>query len=208
MPSVPPTASDHPATWKFDYPIYHPLTRAQWRAWLAANHTVDRGVWVCSWRQATGRPRVAYEDLVEEALCFGWIDSTVNVLDDDRALQLITPRKPKSTWTRLNRQRVADMEAAGLMTDAGRHAVEIARENGWWTILDPVEDLLVPDDLGAALDSNDTARGVVIGLEPGAPLSSRLGVVDRIAELPLRRVLGTRRRLGGHRRTNLGVPAP
>jgi uncharacterized protein YdeI (YjbR/CyaY-like superfamily) len=96
--------------------------------------------------------------VVEEALCFGWIDSTVNVLDDDRALQLITPRKPKSTWTRLNRQRVADMEASGLMTDAGRHAVEIARENGWWTILDPVEDLLVPGDLGAALDANDTAR--------------------------------------------------
>ena len=96
--------------------------------------------------------------MVEEALCFGWIDSTTSRLDDDRGLQLLTPRKPKSTWTRLNRQRVADMEAAGLMTDAGRRAVETAKRNGWWTILDPVEDLVVPDDLSAALDANPTAR--------------------------------------------------
>jgi uncharacterized protein YdeI (YjbR/CyaY-like superfamily) len=70
----------------------------------------------------------------------------------------MTPRKPKSTWTRLNRQRVADMEAAGLMTDAGRGAIERARSNGWWTILDPVEDLVEPDDLSAALDAEPTAR--------------------------------------------------
>jgi len=158
MPSVPPTASDHPATWKFDYPIYHPLTRAQWRAWLAANHTVDRGVWVCSWRQATGRPRVAYEDLVEEALCFGWIDSTVNTLDDERGLNLMTHRKPKSTWTRLNRRRIASLDRAGLVTPAGWRAVEVAKANGWWTITDPVEDLLEPDDLAAALDDDPDAR--------------------------------------------------
>jgi uncharacterized protein YdeI (YjbR/CyaY-like superfamily) len=158
MAAEPPSCSEHPAEWKFGYPIYHAETRAQWRAWLEANHDSARGVWLCSWRGAIARPVCRYPEVVEEALCFGWIDSTVNVLDDDRALQLLTPRKPKSTWTRLNRRRVADMEAAGLMTDAGRHAVEIARENGWWTILDPVEDLLVPDDLGAALDANDTAR--------------------------------------------------
>ena len=96
--------------------------------------------------------------MVEEAICFGWIDSTASRLDDDRGLQLLTPRKPKSTWTRLNRQRVADMEAAGLMTDAGRRAVDIAKGNSWWTILDPVEDLVEPDDPSAALDANPTAR--------------------------------------------------
>ncbi len=158
MGSVPPSSSNHPATWKFGYPIYHAESRAQWRSWLDENHHTARGVWLCSWRTVTGRPTCPYPDVVEEAICFGWIDSTATRLDDDRGLQLLTPRKPKSTWTRLNRQRVADMEAAGLMTDAGRRAVEIASGNGWWTILDPVEDLLEPDDLSSALDANRAAR--------------------------------------------------
>ena len=97
---------------------------------------------------------MAYADLVEEAICFGWIDSTVNTLDDERGLQLMTPRKPKSGWTRLNRQRVAALEAQGRMTDAGRRAVEAAKANGWWTIYDAVEDLLEPDDLADALDAS------------------------------------------------------
>lgn len=139
-------------------PIFHAETRATWRAWLEINHDAQRGVWLCSWRAVTGRPVCPYPEAVEEAICFGWIDSTVNVLDDDRALQLMTPRKPKSAWTRLNRQRAASMEEAGLMTDAGRRAVETARHNGWWTISDPVEDLLEPADLTAALDTNADAR--------------------------------------------------
>lgn len=156
--SVHPTASDHPATWKFGYPIHHPLTRAQWRAWLEDHHTSAKGMWLCSWKPATGRPAVPYVDAVLEALCFGWIDSTATVLDAERGLQLMTPRKAKSTWTRLNRRRVEELEAAGLMTEAGRRSVRIAQENGWWTILDPVEDLIEPDDLAAALDANPAAR--------------------------------------------------
>jgi len=158
MSSAPLSSSAHPATWKFGYPIYHAESRAQWRAWLEANHDAAPGVWLCSWRTVTGRPTCPYPEVVEEAICFGWIDSTVSHLDDERGLQLLTPRKPKSTWTRLNRQRVGDMEAAGLMTDAGRRAVDAARGNGWWTILDPVEDLVEPDDLSAALDANPMAR--------------------------------------------------
>jgi uncharacterized protein YdeI (YjbR/CyaY-like superfamily) len=120
--TIPTTASDHPASWKFDFPIYHPPDLAAWRAWLAASCDTVRGVWVASWRKASGRDSVDYVDLVEEAICFGWIDSTVNTLDDARGLQLMTPRKPKSGWTRLNRQRVAALEAQGRMTDAGRRA--------------------------------------------------------------------------------------
>lgn len=154
----PPSASEHPATWKFDYPIYHAESRAQWRSWLAANHRELRGVWLCSWRNHVDSPRCPYPEAVEEAICFGWIDSTVGIIDDERGVQLYTPRKTKSTWTRLNRQRVADMEAAGLMTDAGRRAVEAAKANGWWTILDPVEDLIEPAELAAALDRDTAAR--------------------------------------------------
>jgi uncharacterized protein YdeI (YjbR/CyaY-like superfamily) len=168
MSQVRPSASEHPAEWTFGLPIFHAETREQWRAWLAANHEAARGVWLCSWKPHTGRPACPYPEAVEEALCFGWIDSTVNTLDDDRALQLMTPRKPKSSWTRLNRQRVAAMEAAGLMTDAGRRAVEVAKANGWWTLMDAVEDLLEPDELAAALDADGAARAAWDGFPPSA----------------------------------------
>lgn len=157
-PAVPPTASDHPATWKFDMPIFHAETRDSVRAWLLAHHAGERGVWLATWRSGSGRPVVPYPEVVEEAICVGWIDSTVNVLDDDRRLQLLTPRKPRSGWTRLNRERAARMEAQGLMTDAGRRAVAAAQANGWWTIYDPVEDLIEPEELAAALDASPAAR--------------------------------------------------
>ncbi len=168
MPTVPATASDHPDTWKFDFPVYHPADLAAWRSWLEAHHDDTRGVWVVSWKKASGREPVPYEDLVLEALCFGWIDSTVNALDDERGMQLMTPRKARSGWTRLNRRRVAEMEAQGRMTDAGRRAVAIAQENGWWTLADSVEDLIEPDDLTAALDAEPAARSTWDGFPPSA----------------------------------------
>ena len=143
-------------------------TREEWRAWLEQHHATATEVWLVFYKKHTGKPRVPYDDAVEEALCFGWIDSTVNLLDDDRGLQLMTPRKPRSGWTRLNRRRVAEMEAQGRMTDAGRRAVEVAKANGWWTIYDPVEDLLEPDDLAGALDDSPAARTAWDGFPPSA----------------------------------------
>lgn len=165
---IPPSASQHPESWKFDLPIYHPSDLAAWRTWLAAHHGRARGVWVATWRKPSGRVAVAYADLVEEAICFGWIDSTVNVLDDHRALQLMTPRKPKSSWTRLNRRRVAALEAEGRMSEAGRRAVEVARANGWWTIYDPIEDMVEPDDLAGALDATPAGRAAWDTFPPSA----------------------------------------
>lgn len=154
----PPTASDHPATWRFGFPIYHAESRSQWRSWLEHNYTSVRGVWLCSWRGGIERPRCPYPHVVEEAICFGWIDSTATLLDDDRGLQLITPRKTKSPWSRLNRQRAADMEERGLMTSAGRAAIGVAKANGWWNISDQVEDLEEPADLATVLDRRRPAR--------------------------------------------------
>lgn len=163
-----PPISDHPATGKFGYPIIHAETREQWRAWLEQNHGTARGVWLCSWRTGTQRPRCPYPEAVEESICFGWIDSTTTILDDERGLQLFTPRRAKSAWTRLNRQRAAEMESRGLMRDAGRRAIAAATANGWLTISDPVEDLVEPAELTAALDGDASARSNWAAFPPSA----------------------------------------
>ncbi len=143
---------------ELDLPRVHPETRAEWRAWLEAHHATERGCWLVSWKKATGKPIVPYDDVVEEALCFGWIDSVVNKLDDERSMLLITPRKKGSTWARSNKQRVERLRAAGLMTPAGQAVIDRAEEDGSWTVLDQVEDLVEPDDLAAALDAVPDAR--------------------------------------------------
>lgn len=160
--------SIHPERWKFDYPIIHAETREQWRAWLSANSATEKGVWLCSWRTPTGLPRCPYPEAVEEAICFGWIDSTGTILDEERGLQLYTRRKGKSSWARLNRERAAAMEAQGLMTDGGRQAIAAAKSTGWWTILDSVEDLIEPPELRAALDASPAARASWDGFPPSA----------------------------------------
>ena len=135
-----------------------PETRAEWRAWLAEHHRRDSGVWLVSWKKRTGKPTVSYEEAVEEALCFGWIDGVFNRLDDERSMQWFAPRRPRSTWARSNKDRVARLEAAGLMTEAGREAVERARANGSGESLDAIDALVVPDDLAAALAERPGAR--------------------------------------------------
>ena len=167
------SASDHPPTWNFDFPIFHAESRLQVRSWFEANHDRERGMWLCSWRTPVDRPRCPYPEAVEEAICFGWIDSTITKLDEERGLQLYTPRKGKSSWTRLNRRRAAEMETAGLMTDAGRRAIEVAQGNGWWTILDSVEDLIEPPDLTVALDAVPAARTTWDGF-PASPRKQML----------------------------------
>ena len=141
-----------------DKPRVQPESRAEWRAWLEANHRISTGVWMVSWKRGTGKGIVGYEDAVEEALCFGWIDGVVGRLDDERAMQWFAPRRPKGTWARSNKERVARLEAAGLMTEAGLAAVALARANGSWESLDAIDGLVVPDDLAAALADWPGAR--------------------------------------------------
>lgn len=168
MTEIRPSASDHPATGRFGYALYHPPTRAAWRAWLDAHHADTRGVWALMWRSGAGRDAVPNEVMVEEALCVGWIDSTTKVFDDDRRLQLYTPRRPRSTWARTNKERVARLEAEGRMGPAGRRAIEVARANGSWDVLDDVEALREPDDLAAGLDAVPAARQAWDGFPPSA----------------------------------------
>jgi uncharacterized protein YdeI (YjbR/CyaY-like superfamily) len=139
-------------------PTVHALTRAEWRAWLAEHHATSSGVYLMSFRSVTGKPRVEYAEAVEEALCVGWIDSIGRTLDDERAIQWFSPRSPRSGWSRSNKERIVRLEAAGLMRPAGRAAIEEAKRRGTWTMLDDVEDLIVPDDLAAAFDAQPPAR--------------------------------------------------
>jgi uncharacterized protein YdeI (YjbR/CyaY-like superfamily) len=145
-----------------------PFDRAGWRAWLIDNHGSSNGVYLVSWRRGTGRASVPYEDAVEEALCVGWIDSSGRNLDDERAIQWFSPRRSRSAWARSNKERVARLSAAGLMLPAGLAAIEDAKRSGMWTLLDDVEDLIVPDDLAAALASMPPARANWDAFPPSA----------------------------------------
>jgi uncharacterized protein YdeI (YjbR/CyaY-like superfamily) len=148
--------------------VIHPLTRAEWRAWLEANHASVERVWLASWAKETGKPRLEYDDLVEEALCFGWVDSRAGRLPDGRTILLLTPRNPKSGWSRTNKVRIERLRRDGLLAAAGRAAVEEAKRNGSWTLLDRAEALELPDDLAAALTANAEAKRNYDEFPPGA----------------------------------------
>ena len=137
--------------------MVQPADRAAWRGWLEANHTTSTGVWLAYFRKGRG-PRIDYPEGVEEALCFGWIDSVAGKLDEDRTLLWYSPRRPASGWARPNKERVVRLIGEGLMTPAGLAAIDEAKRRGTWTLLDDVEDLIVPDDLDQAFDAAPPAR--------------------------------------------------
>ena len=146
----------------------HFTTAAEWRAWLAEHHRQPAGVWLVQYKARTGKPAIDYEDAVCEALCFGWIDSTYRRIDDERGALWWSPRRKGSLWARTNKARVKRLEAEGRMTDAGREAIARAKADGSWTILEPVEDLIVPDDLAAAFEARPGARDLWVDLTASA----------------------------------------
>jgi uncharacterized protein YdeI (YjbR/CyaY-like superfamily) len=106
--------------------------RADWRAWLESHHASSSGVWLVTWKKSAGKPRIDYDAAVEEALCFGWVDSKSRSVDGERTSLYFTPRKAKSSWSESNVARVERLEAAGRMRDAGRRVVEEAKNAGRW----------------------------------------------------------------------------
>lgn len=133
-----------------------PADRAAWRAWLTAHAETSAGVWLVHDKGA-GRT-LPYDAIVEEALCFGWVDSLPRSLDDTSAMLYVAPRKARSSWSRANKERVERLTAAGRMARPGMRAVETAKANGSWAALDVVETLEEPEDLARALDAVPTAR--------------------------------------------------
>ena len=131
---------------------------AAWRRWLERNCTTSAGVWLVLKKKNAPGPGLRYDEALDEALCFGWIDSTVRPYDETRRVQLFTPRRPKSAWSKRNKEHVERLIAQGRMAEAGREAIRRAQDNGAWTALDRVEALEVPDDLSQALEREPSAR--------------------------------------------------
>lgn len=133
--------------------------RAAWRAWLEAHHATDTEIWLVNYKKHTGTPSVSYDDAVEEALCFGWIDGILKRIDDERYAQRYSPRQKRSGWSELNKWRVGLMIAAGAMTPAGMEAItfpldEIPTERPKST----AGQLPIPPRFEAALETDPDAR--------------------------------------------------
>jgi uncharacterized protein YdeI (YjbR/CyaY-like superfamily) len=132
--------------------------RQAWRAWLEREHAKSPGIWMIYYKKGSGKQSVDYNDAVEEALCFGWIDTTVRSLDAERYLQLFMPRKTKSAWSKSNKERVERLIAQKLMAPAGLDKIDAAKRDGSWTTFDSVEALTIPPDFKKALAANKKAR--------------------------------------------------
>ncbi len=142
--------------------------RAAWRAWLALNHQALDAVWLVQHRKTNPQPCVGYEEVVLEALCFGWIDSKARKFDDQRFLLFVSRRKPKSPWSASNKRRLEILLEQDLMMPAGLLAVEVAKKNGSWSVIDEAEAVVMPADLETALSGNKEAKGFFDAFPPSA----------------------------------------
>lgn len=152
-------------------------SRNEWRAWLEKNHERQNGIWLVTFKKHCGDKYVSYNDVVEEALCFGWIDSLPRKLDEERTMLWMSPRKPGSAWSKLNKERVEKMTGARLMHLAGEETVEAAKQDGSWQALDPIEALEIPPDLEAAFASYPSAQQNFEGF----PRSVKRGILEWIS---------------------------
>lgn len=141
-----------------------PKSRQQWKEWLEKNHDREQTVWVICAKKNADKPAVTYEDAVLEALCYGWIDAKAQSLDEGRYLQSFNKRNPKSVWSKINKEKVKKLIDAGLMTQAGFESIEVAKSNGYWSIMDAVEALIVPKDLEKEFRKRPDAKARFLSL--------------------------------------------
>ena len=129
----------------------------EWREWLHSNHHLSTGVYLIFYKVSSKVESMRWEEAVQVAICYGWIDSTVKKLDDERRRQMFTPRKDKSVWSKLNKTYIEKLIASNLMHESGLKKIETAKQNGTWQSLDAVENLEMPEDLEIAFSKNKTA---------------------------------------------------
>ncbi len=135
-----------------------PEGKKDWRKWLDLNHEKKQAIWVIFYKKNAPKHNLTWSESVDEALCFGWIDSTKRTVDSTRYKQYFTKRKAKSNWSKVNKDKVRSLIDQGLMREAGYKSIEIAKENGSWTTLDGVEALIIPEDLKEELAKSQKAE--------------------------------------------------
>ena len=138
---------------------FYARNRKEWHKWLQKHHETSPGIWLIFYKKNSDKPSVTYEEAVEEALSFGWIDSKVNALDEERYMQVFTHRKPGSIWSKSNKERVRKLFKNGQMQPAGIKKVESAKKDGSWNFLDEIEDLIIPEDLKSELNKDQSTLG-------------------------------------------------
>ena len=147
-----------------DIETFYPTSQQEWRTWLQENHRSKQSVWLVCYKKKANIPTIMWSDAVDEAICFGWIDSKRVTIDDDRFMQFFTKRKPKGTWSKVNKEKIEQLIDKGLMTEAGLECIEKAKQNGSWTILDEVEELIIPIDLEEKFKVNAESKEFFLGL--------------------------------------------
>ncbi|NBX79226.1 MAG: hypothetical protein EBQ94_02430, partial [Flavobacteriales bacterium] len=143
---------------------FYPKSRQEWREWLQENHDKKQSVWLIYYKKKSNVPTVIYSEAVDEALCFGWIDSKAKPIDEHTFMQFFSKRKEKSVWSKVNKEKIERLTKEGLMADAGFKIIEIAKKNGDWTILDEAEALIIPTDLEEEFQKKPSAKDYFLGL--------------------------------------------
>lgn len=154
-----------------------PSNRQEWRQWLQENHQSKQSVWLVYYKKKTKIPSVTWSEVVDEALCFGWIDSTAKPIDAEKYMQFITRRKPKSVWSKINKDKVQRLIDEGMMMPAGHASIEIAKQNGSWSILDEAEALIIPPDLEKEFEAQPGSKDAFLSLSKSAQKALLYGLV-------------------------------
>ena len=141
-------------------------TQKAWRNWLAQNHQTEQAIWLIFYKAGAGKKAITYSEAVDEALCFGWIDSKVQKVDEQSRRQYFSKRKPRSVWSKINKAKIERLVADGLMTPAGMSCIELAKQNGSWNSLDDIDEMIVPTDLQKPLSKSKTALEFFSSLSP------------------------------------------
>lgn len=153
---------------KHETESFCPANREEWRNWLMQYHLSKASVWLICYKKKSNRPSLSWSDAVEEALCFGWIDSVRRPIDEDKFMQFFGKRKARGTWSKVNKKKIERLIQGGQMMPAGYQSIEAAKLNGSWTILDKVEELHIPPDLEEAFSSLPGSGEFFSGLSKSA----------------------------------------
>lgn len=149
---------------KQEIEIFYPIDSRAWREWLMENHQTKQAVWIVFHKKSSEKKSITWSEAVDVALCFGWIDSKKISVDNETSHQYFSRRKPKSTWSKINKQKIIHLIENGLLHEAGYKSIEIAKENGFWTLLDEVEELIIPEDLEAEFATKPLAKAFYVSL--------------------------------------------